>query len=141
MGFLKYLIIFLVVFIIIYLLYFFVIVKPELKKKKNKNNEKKISKKKEEKIKQTNKTLRELTGINILIGYYHIDIDKVGKIRTLRLLNFVNAFMLSLLVMIVFPINAIWLKLFILAIVILPCIWFTYYFLAKYLKYLEGKSE
>ena len=59
----------------------------------------------------------------------------------LRILNFVNALFLSLLVMVVLPFQEPWLKILILVVLMLPSIWFIYYFLAKYLKHLERKSD
>ena len=79
--------------------------------------------------------------VQLLKGYYKIDIEKVGIKRTLRICNFVNAFFLSALVMAVLPFNEPWLKILILTILIFPSIWFVYYFLAKYFKYLERKSD
>ena len=79
--------------------------------------------------------------IEVLKGYYKIDIEKIGLIRTLRILNFFNALMFAGLVMIVFNIKEVWLKIVVLVILILPTIWVVYYFIAKYLKHLERKSE
>ena len=125
MDYLKYLIIFLAFFVLSYIVYYFYVVKPRVtKNKKSKQKEKKLP--------------AELV---FLIGYYKIDIKKIGLIRILRILNFVNALMFSVLVMVVYKIEEMWLKLIILAVIIIPVIWVTYYFLAKYLKYLEGKSE
>lgn len=125
---LKYLIIFILIFIFIYLFYFFSIVNPQIRVIKGKGKRKK----KEKKLP---------TEVVLLSSYYGIDIERIGKIRLLRILNFVNSLMLTILVMIVLPIKESWLKMLVLCILIMPFIWVTYYFLAKYLKYLEGKSE
>lgn len=128
MGILKYIIMFICIFIFIYLFYFFTVVNPQVRIKKNKGKKKKKEKKMPAEV-------------LLLSNYYGVDIERVGLIRTLRILNLVNALMLTILVMIVIPIKQEWLKMFILCILILPVIWVTYYYLAKYLKYLEGKSE
>lgn len=130
MGFLKYLIIFVVFFIITYLIYYWFAIRPVV------NNYKK--KKKGNKIKKE----RDLpTEVKLLKSYYKVDIEKIGVVRTLRIVNIVNAFFLSLLVMVVLPFKEVWLKLIILVVLILPSIWVVYYFLAKFLKYLERKSD
>ena len=62
--------------------------------------------------------------IKILEGYY-----------------IVNSLMLTIMVMIVYKLNKYIYKFLILLVLIVPFIWVTYYFLAKYLKHLERKSE
>ena len=123
MGNWKYLIYFLVYFVLGYLLYMFFVVIPQGKAQKK-------SKKK-----------KYPPELELLIGYYQIDVEKIGLIRTLRILNFFNALMLAGLVMVVFNIKEIWIKILILVLLILPTIWVVYYFVAKFLKYLERKSE
>ncbi len=114
-----YLIYFLISFIIIYLIYYYLFVRKNIKYDK-----KKLS-----------------SDIKILIGYYKIDIEKIGYQKVLRIMNFVNSLMLSLLMLIVIKVDNYIYRFLILLILMVPCIWATYYFLAKYLKYLEGKSE
>ncbi|MBO6195696.1 MAG: hypothetical protein J6O56_05105 [Bacilli bacterium] len=123
MDLLRYLVIFLIYFVLGYLAYLFAVVLPHsraLKKSKNK---------------------KYPPELQLLRDYYKININKIGVIRTLRILNFVNALMFAALVMIVFNIQAIWLKILILVIIMLPTIWFVYYFIAKYLKHIERKRE
>ena len=111
---------FVLFFIIIYILYYNFFVRPQVRKKKKKDIP---------------------SEIQIFKHYYKIDIDKIGFFRTLRILNFVNALMLSLLLMVVVPLKQVWLKFLILLVLIVPTIWFTYYLLAKYLRHLERKSD
>lgn len=126
----KYLIVFVVFFIIIYFLYYKFAVRPITKNIRRKQKGKKV------------KRERNLPAeVQFLKGYYKVDVEKIGIIRVLRILNFVNALFLSLLVMVVLPFQEPWLKILILVVLMLPSIWFIYYFLAKYLKHLERKSD
>ena len=129
-GFIKYLIFFVLVYMLVFVLYYFVIVNPQLKEIRGKRKGVKDKKKK-----------KNPPEVELLRVYYKIDIDKVGYIKTLRILNFVNPLLITLMVMVVFPISKIWLKLLILVAIIMPVIWFSYYFLAKYFRYLERKNE
>ena len=130
MVFFKYLLIYVAFFVITYVVYYWFVVRPVVNNYKKKKKGKKIKKE------------RELpTEVKLLKSYYTVDVDKIGEIRTLRIVNFVNAFFLSLLVMVVLPFKEVWLKLIILFVLILPSIWVVYYFLAKFLKYLERKSD
>ncbi len=123
MGFLKYVIIFIIFFLVVYLLYYLFVTNGQIKSVRGKTKKKK-----------------ELsTELSLLKNYYHIDIEKIGIIKVARIINFVNAFLITSLAMAVFGIQQIWLKIIILLIVIIPAIWATYYFLAKYLKHLERK--
>ena len=119
----RYLIIFLIYFILGYLIYMFVTVIPHsraVKKAKNK---------------------KYPPELQLLRDYYKIDISKIGVIKSLRILNFVNALMFACLVMIVFNIKVIWLKIIVLVVIMLPTIWFVYYLVAKYFKHLERKYK
>ena len=130
MEFLKYLLIFVCFFIITYIVYYWFAVRPVVNTYKKKKKGKKIKKE------------RDLpTEIKLLQSYYKVDIEKIGVVRILRIVNVVNAFFLSLLVMAVLPIKEVWLKLIILFVLMLPAIWVVYYFLAKFLKHLERKSD
>ena len=123
MGFLKYVIIFIIFFLVVYLLYYLFVTNGQIKNVRGKTKKKK-----------------ELsTELSLLKNYYHIDIEKIGIIKVARIINFVNALLITSLAMAVFGIQQIWLKIIILLIVIIPAIWATYYFLAKYLKHLERK--
>ncbi|MBQ9024634.1 MAG: hypothetical protein IJ105_05375 [Bacilli bacterium] len=115
----KYLIYFIIFFIIIYLIYYVLFVRKRLKYSKK----------------------RLSADLQILEGYYKIDIKKIGYQRVLKILNFVNSLMLTLLVMVVINIDKVVYKLLILCILMVPTIWVVYYFLAKYLKYIEGKMK
>ena len=115
----KYLVYFIVSFVIIYAIYYVLYVR------KHEKYEKKILS----------------SDIRILTDYYKINVKKIGYQRVLRILNFVNSLMLSLMVMVVINIDKFVYKFLILLVLIMPCIWVVYYFLAKYLKYLEGKIE
>lgn len=123
MGFLKYVIIFIIFFLVVYLLYYLFVTNGQIKSVRGKTKKKK-----------------ELsTELSLLKNYYHIDIEKIGIIKVAKIINFVNALLITSLAMAVFGIQQIWLKIIILLIVIIPAIWATYYFLAKYLKHLERK--
>ena len=122
---LKYVGLFVVFFIIAYGVYYFLVTNGQIKSIRGKSKKKK-----------------ELsTELSLLKNYYHINIEKIGMIKVLRIVNFVNALLVSALVMAVFGISQIWLKALILIVVIVPAIWVTYYFLAKYLKHLERKID
>ena len=130
MEFLKYLIIYVIFFLIIYVLYYRLAVRPIIKNIRRKNKGKKV------------KRERNLpTEVQFLKVYYKVDIEKIGVIRVLRILNFVNSLFLALLVMVVLPFKEAWQKIIILVVLMMPTIWFVYYFLAKFLKHLERKSD
>ena len=122
----KYVVYFVLTFIVFYLLYYFFVVSGQIRIQKGKSKKK-------------NKNLP--SEILLLRDYYKIDIDKIGIIRILKILNFVNALMLSLVTMVVIPVGKLYLKFIIIAVLIIPVIWFTYYFLAKYLKHLERRED
>lgn len=124
-GILKYVIIFIVFFIIVYVLYYLFVTNGQIKSLRGKTKKKK-----------------ELsTELSLLKNYYHINIEKIGIIKVAKIVNFVNALLITSLAMAVFGIQQIWLKVLILLIVIIPAIWATYYFLSKYLKHLERKID
>ncbi len=112
-------ILFLIFFILIYVIYYVLYVRKQIKYDK-----KKVS-----------------SDLKILEIYYKINVKKIGYQRVLRILNFVNALMLTILMMIIMNLDKFIYKFLIAIILIIPLIWATYYFLAKYLKYLERKSE
>ncbi len=115
----NYLIYFIIFFCVIYLIYYFLYVRKQ--------------------IKYNNKNLS--ADVKILESYYKVDVKKIGYLRVLRILNFINALMLSIMLMIVFNLDKYIYKFLVLLVLMVPFIWVTYYFLAKYLKYLERKSE
>ena len=106
-------------FIIIYLFYYLFIVR-----KQKRYNYKKLP-----------------AEVIILQEYYKIDIKKIGYQRVLKVLNFVNALMLTILVMIVIDIKSVVTKILLIAVLMIPTIWFVYYLVAKYLKRLEEKRK
>ena len=115
----KYLIYFIVFFILIYLIYYVLFVRKRLR-----YSEKKLS-----------------GDLLILKGYYNVDIKKIGYKRVLRILNIVNSLMLASMMMIVINIDKAIYKILILCALMVPAIWVVYYFLAKYLKHIEGKMK
>lgn len=110
---------FIIFFVIIYIIYWFLYVRKQIKYEK-----KKVS-----------------SDLKILELYYKINVKKIGYQKVLRILNFVNALMLTMLMMIIVNLDKFIYKFLVALVLMLPLIWVTYYFLAKYLKYLEGKSE
>ncbi len=115
------LLLFLFFFVLGYLIYLFMVVLPNSRKSK--------------------KDKKYPPEVQLLQGYYKINIEKIGLIKVLRILNLVNALMFSALIMIVFNIKQMWLKVLILVILILPTIWVVYYFVAKLLKHIERKRD
>ena len=91
---------------------------------------------------QRKKKYRKLyADATIFKDYYKIDIKKIGYKRFFRILNFVNALMLTLLVVSVYKIESTVIKIILLTILMIPTIWCVYYFLAKYYNYLERKGD
>ena len=115
----KYIIYFVVFFTIIYLLYFFAYVW-----KSKKYNYSKLP-----------------SDIRILEGYYKINIKKIGYQKVLRIMNFVNALMLSLMMLLVMNLDKFIYKFLVILVLMIPCIWVVYYFLAKYLNHLEREMK
>ena len=115
----TYLIWFVVFFVLIFLMYYFIY----LFKVKNYSAK------------------RVPSDIKILEGYYKINVKKIGYKKVLRIMNFVNALMLSLLMMLVFNLDKFIYKFLVILVLMIPCIWVTYYFLAKYLMHLERKMK
>ena len=115
----KYLIYFVFFFVVIYLIYYVFFVRKRLRYSEKK-----------------------LTGdILILKDYYKIDIKKIGYKKVLKILNIVNSLMLASMMMIVINIDKTIYKMLILFALMIPTIWVVYYFLAKYLKHIEGKIK
>lgn len=110
---------FIIFFVIIYVVYYFLYVRKQIKYDK-----KKIS-----------------SDLRILEIYYKVDVKRIGYQKVLRILNFVNSIMLTILMMIIINLDKFIYKFLVALVLMIPLIWVTYYFLAKYLKYLEGKSE
>jgi len=122
---LKYVGMYIIFFLLTYILYYFFVTNGQIKSVRGKSKKKK-----------------ELSAeLSLLKGYYKINIEKIGTIKVLRIVNFVNALVISGLVMAVLPIKQVWVKLLVIVIVLAPLIWAVYYFLAKYLKHLERKND
>lgn len=110
---------FIIFFVTIYVIYYFLYVRKQLRYDK-----KKVS-----------------SDLRILEVYYKVNTKKIGYQKVLRILNFVNSLMLTILMMIIINLDKFIYKFLVALVLMIPLIWVTYYFLAKYLKYLEGKSE
>ena len=106
-------------FIIIYILYYVFIVK-----KQKRYNYKKLP-----------------AEVTIFESYYGINVKKIGYKRVMKILNFVNSLMLTGIMLIVLDIKSIYIKLGVIVVIMIPMIWVIYYFVAKYLKHIEGKKE
>ena len=123
MEILKYVVMYIILFVVGYIIYYFLVTNGQIKSLRGKSKKKK-----------------ELSAELIFLkGYYHIDIEKIGMIKILRIVNFINALLFAFLVIAVIGISQIWLKLLIVFVLIVPALWVTYYLLAKYLKHLERK--
>ena len=123
MNWLKGVLTYLIFFVVAYIVYLVLVVLPHSKSIKRSKNKKYPPE------------------LQLLRDYYKVNINKIGVIKTLRILNFGNALMFAGLFMIVFGIKEQWLKLIIITILMIPTIWFVYYFVAKYLKHIERKRE
>lgn len=120
----KYLIVFVIFFVISFILYYGFVVSNQIREKKGRGRPKKKNLPQE---------------VILLRDYYKVDIDKIGLIRILRILNVVNSLIISFIAILALPFDEIYIKLIIIVVLIFPTIWFSYYFLAKYLKHLEEK--
>lgn len=128
--FMKYLAVFLSSYLIIFIIYYLFVVGPVIRsvRVKDKNNKKKKEKK--------------LIGELILLrNYYGVDIEKVGIIKVMRTLSFINPLILSIMATIVFPLKQGWLRILVLVLIILPVIWVSYYLLMLYFKKIERKND
>lgn len=126
--FMKYLAVFLSSYFIIFIIYYLFVVGPVIRSVRVKDNKKKKEKK--------------LIGELILLrNYYGVDIEKVGIIKVMRTLSFVNPLILSIMATIVFPLKQGWLRILVLVLIILPVIWVSYYLLMLYFKKIERKND
>lgn len=126
----KYLAVFLSSYLIIFIIYYLFVVGPVIRsvRVKDKNNKKKKEKK--------------LIGELILLrNYYGVDIEKVGIIKVMRTLSFINPLILSIMATIVFPLKQGWFRILVLVLIILPVIWVSYYLLMLYFKKIERKND
>ena len=127
--FMKYLAVFLSSYFIIFIIYYLFVVGPVIRSVRVKDNKKK---------KKDKKLIGELI---LLRNYYGVDIEKVGIIKVMRTLSFVNPLILSLMATIVFPLKQGWLRILILVLIILPIILGSYYLLMLYFKKIERKND
>ena len=125
----KYLAVFLSSYLIIFIIYYLFVVGPVIRSVRVKDNKKK---------KKDKKLIGELI---LLRNYYGVDIEKVGIIKVMRTLSFVNPLILSLMATIVFPLKQGWLRILVLVLIILPVIWVSYYLLMLYFKKIERKND
>lgn len=112
-------VLFIIFFIIIYIIYYFLFSRKQIR-----YNKKKIG-----------------SDLRILEILYKVDTKKIGYQRVLRILNFVNALMLTIIMMIVINLDKTIYKILLALVLMVPFIWVTYYFLAKYLKHLEREDD
>ncbi len=110
---------FIIFFVIIYIIYYFLYVRKQIKYDKKKLP----------------------SDLRILEVYYKVNVKKIGYKRVLKILNFVNSLMLTTIMMMIINLDRFIYKFLLALVLMIPFIWVTYYFLAKYLKYLERKSE
>ncbi len=127
--FMKYLVVFLSSYLIIFIIYYLFVVGPVIRSVRVKDNKKK---------KKDKKLIGELI---LLRNYYGVDIEKVGIIKVMRTLCFINPLILSIMATIVFPLKQGWLRILVLVLIILPVIWVSYYLLMLYFKKIERKND
>ena len=127
--FMKYLVVFLSSYLIIFIIYYLFVVGPVIRSVRIKDNKKK---------KKDKKLIGELI---LLRNYYGVDIEKVGIIKVMRTLSFINPLILSIMATIVFPLKQGWLRILVLVLIILPVIWVSYYLLMLYFKKIERKND
>ena len=131
--FVKYGVLFILFFIIIYFVYYFLAIRGQKIMI--------IGSKKKKKKQESKKKRNILPEIVLLQKYYGIDVEKIGMLRLLKIINVVNALLLDFLVIITLPFNKTWIKLLILVVLMIPSVWATYYFLSRYLKHIEKKGD
>ena len=125
MEILKVIGVFVVFFVLAYVVYYFVVTNNQIRSIRGKSKKK-----------------RELSPeLLFLKKYYGIDLEKIGTIKVLKLVNLINALLIATLVTAVAWIDKVWLKLVVVVVLLFPLIWASYYFLAKYLKHLERKRD
>lgn len=127
--FMKYLVVFLSSYLIIFIIYYLFVVGPVIRSVRVKDNKKK---------KKDKKLIGELI---LLRNYYGVDIEKVGIIKVMRTLSFINPLILSIMATIVFPLKQGWFRILVLVLIILPVIWVSYYLLMLYFKKIERKND
>ena len=116
-------IIFLAFFIIVYFGYYGFIRRPFIRARR-KQKEKKMP-----------------ADISIMKNYYGIDFDKIGYNYALRLLNFVNAFIVALIMILIIGLKKYVIQMVVAALLVLPLILGAYWLVAKILKRKERKIK
>ena len=94
----KYLICFVVFFVLIYIMYYFLYV-----------------------FKVKNYSSRKVpSDVRILESYYKVDVKKIGYKKVLRIMNFVNALMLSLMMLLVINLDKFIYKFLVIIVLMIP---------------------
>lgn len=114
-------IIFLAFFIMVYCGYYGFIRRPFIRARK-KQKEKKIP-----------------ADISIMKNYFKIDFDKIGYNTALRLLNFVNAFLVALITALIVGLKGYVIQMIVAALLVFPLILGSYSLVARILKRKERK--
>lgn len=114
-------IIFLAFFIMVYCGYYGFIRRPFIRARK-KQKEKKIP-----------------ADISIMKNYFKIDFDKIGYNTALRLLNFVNAFLVALITTLIVGLKGYVIQMIVAALLVFPLILGSYSLVARILKRKERK--
>ena len=114
-------IIFLAFFIMVYCGYYGFIRSPFIRARK-KQKEKKIP-----------------ADISIMKNYFKIDFDKIGYNTALRLLNFVNAFLVALITTLIVGLKGYVIQMIVAALLVFPLILGSYSLVARILKRKERK--
>ncbi len=118
---LELLIVFAAFFIIVYFGYYGLIRRPFIRATK-KQKEKKMP-----------------ADLSIMKHYYKIDVEKIGYNKCLSLLNFVNALLIAIMMMIVIGFKYYVLQMIIAAALVIPTVWFSYALVARILRKKERK--
>ncbi|MBR4830150.1 MAG: hypothetical protein IKZ96_00065 [Bacilli bacterium] len=116
-------IMFIIFFGIVYLSYYTFILRPYARARK-KQREKKMP-----------------ADLSIMINYFKIDIEKIGAIYALRLLNFVNAFLVALIATLIVGLKGYVLQMITAALLVFPLIVWSYSIVARVLRRKERKKE
>ena len=121
--FLELLLIFLIFFVIVYFGYYGFIRRPFIRARK-KQKEKKMP-----------------ADISIMKNYYKIDFDKIGYNGPLRLLNFVNALLVSIIMILIIGLKGYVIQMVVAALLVFPLIIGSYWLVSKILKRKERKKN
>ena len=116
-------IIFLSFFVIVYFFYYGCIRRPFIRARK-KQKDKKMP-----------------ADISIMKNYYGIDFDKIGYNVALRLLNFVNSFLVALVAVLVIGLKGYVIQMIVAALLVFPLVLGSYWLVARILKRKERKIK